>query len=134
MSIKNIPESHADLVSDDVLSYAYLATIMPNGTPQLSPVWFNTDGEHLLINTAKGRVKDRNMRARPYVAVVVHLQEQPYRYIQFRGKIVGITEEGARQHINNLSGKYTGNYEYELNDPDEVRVMYKLLPEHIQVM
>lgn len=134
MSVKNIPESHTDLVSDGVLSYAYLATIMPDGTPQLTPVWFNTDGENLLINSARGRVKDRNMRARPDVAVVVHLQEQPYRYIQFRCKVVEVTEEGARQHINDLSGKYTGNYEYELNDPDEVRVMFRLLPEHIQVM
>lgn len=134
MSIKEIPDSHADLISDDVRAYAYLATSMPDGTPQLTPVWFNTDGKHILINSAKGRVKDRNMRARPAVAVVLHKNDQPYRYVQIRGQIVDITEDGARQHINDLSLKYQGDSDYKLNDPNEIRVIYKLLPENIQVM
>ena len=74
------------------------------------------------------------MRERPQVALVIHDQEKPYRYIQIRGKIVEITEQGARQHINDLSLKYTGNPEYTLNDPNEIRLVYKLLPEHFQVM
>jgi hypothetical protein len=65
MTVKNIPESHLDLISDEVRSYAYLATSMPDGSPQITPVWFNTDGENILLNSVKGRVKDRNMRARP---------------------------------------------------------------------
>ena len=134
MSIKNIPETHMDLISDDMQSYAYLATSMPDGSPQVTPVWFNTDGVHILINSAKGRVKDRNMRARPNIAVAIHSQDQPYRYIQLRGEVIGITEVGARQHINDLSKKYTGNPQYKLNDPDEIRVIYKLLPERIFVM
>jgi len=134
MSLKKIPESHTDLISEEIRSYAYLATSMPDGTPQVTPVWFNTDGEYLLFNSARGRVKDRNMRARPHIAVAVHSQDEPYRYVQFRGEIVEITEEGARQHINDLSLKYTGNPDYELNDPDEIRVIYKLLPVSIQVM
>jgi PPOX class probable F420-dependent enzyme len=129
----NIPASHVDLITDDVLSFAYLATIMPDSSPQLTPVWFNTDGEHVLINSAKGRIKDRNMRADPQVAVVIHLQDQPYRYIQFRGRVVEITEEGARQHINELSEKYTGNPYFQLNTPDEIRVIYKILPDNVQV-
>ncbi len=129
----NIPTSHVDLITDDVLSFAYLATIMPDGSPQLTPVWFNTDGEHILINSAKGRVKDRNMRANPQVAVVIHLQDQPYRYIQIRGRVAEITEEGARQHINELAEKYTGNPYFQLNTPDEIRVTYKILPDSIQV-
>jgi PPOX class probable F420-dependent enzyme len=134
MSLTKLPTSHDDLISDNTLSFAYLATVMPDGSPQVTPVWFNTDGEWILLNSAKGRVKDRNMRARPYVALAIHHQEQPYRYVQFRGRIVEITEEGARQHINVLSKKYTGNPNYQLNDPDEIRVIYKLLPENIQVM
>ena len=134
MSIKEIPDSHADLISDDVQAYAYLATSMPDGSPQVTPVWFNTDGEHILINSAKGRVKDRNMRSRPAVAVVLHKNDQPYRYVQIRGQIVEITENGARQHINDLSLKYQGDSEYTLNDPNEIRVIYKLLPQSIQVM
>lgn len=134
MSINEIPDSHADLISDDVRAYAYLATSMSDGSPQLTPVWFNTDGVHILINSAKGRVKDRNMRARPYVAVVLHNHDNPYSYVQIRGQIVEITEDGARQHINDLSLKYRGDSEYTLNDPNEIRVIYKLLPQSIQVM
>ena len=132
--MNEIPDSHADLTRDDVRAYAYLATTMPDGTPQVTPVWFNTDGRHILINSAKGRVKDRNMRTRPDVAVVLHNHDKPYHYVQIRGQIVEITEEGARQHINDLSLKYQGDSDYKLNDPNEIRVIYKLLPENIQVM
>lgn len=134
MSIVNIPESHADLISDDVRAYAYLATSMTDGTPQVTPVWFNTDEQHVLINSTQGRVKDKNMRERPQIALAIHDQENPYRYIQIRGRIVEIKQEGARQHINDLSEKYTGNSEYTLNDPNEIRLIYKLLPEKVQVM
>jgi PPOX class probable F420-dependent enzyme len=134
MTLKNVPESHANLLNDEVRAYAYLATIMPDGSPQLTPIWFNTDGEHLLFNSARGRVKDRNMRSRPQVAVVIHLQDNPLHYIQVRGAIVDFIEEGAREHINKLSLKYTGNPEFRIHDPDEIRVTYKLLPKSIQVM
>jgi PPOX class probable F420-dependent enzyme len=134
MTLKNVPESHTDLLSDEVRAFAYLATTMPDGSPQLTPVWFNTDGEHLLLNSAKGRVKDRNMRSRPQVAVVIHLQANPLRYIQLRGVVVDFIEDGAREHINRLSFKYTGNPEFTIHDPDEIRVIYKLLPQSIQVM
>ncbi len=133
MSIRGIPESHLDLLRDESKAYAYLATIMQDGTPQLTPVWFNTDEEYILINSAEGRVKDINMRERPQVALVIHDAKDPYRYIQVRGKIVEISGEGARQHINDLSRKYTGNAFYTLNDPNEVRMIYKLLPEKVQV-
>jgi PPOX class probable F420-dependent enzyme len=134
MSLKNIPESHLDLIGDESTAYAYLATIMQDGTPQLTPVWFNTDGEYILINSAKGRVKDNNMRLRPQVALVIHDPKNPFRYIQVRGKIVDISGEGARQHIDDLALKYTGKAGYTLNDPDEMRLIYKLLPESVQVM
>lgn len=133
MTLKNVPESHVDLLSDKVRAFAYLTTTMPDGSPQVTPVWFNTDGEHLLFNSAKGRVKDRNIRSRPQIAVVIHKQENPLHYIQFRGEIVEIGEEGAREHIDMLSLKYTGNPEFKIQDPDQIRVMYKLLPRSIQV-
>ena len=133
MILKNIPESHLDLIGDKSTAYAYLATIMQDGTPQLTPVWFNTDGEYILINSAKGRVKDKNMRSRPQVALVIHDPKNPFRYIQVRGKIAEIGGEGARQHINNLALKYTGKAGFTLKDPDEVRLIYKLLPEKVQV-
>ena len=132
--MKNIPDSHADLLIDEVRSFAYLATIMPDGTPQVTPIWFNSDGTHILFNSVKGRIKDRNMRARPHVAMTIHSQDKPYRYVQIRGRIVEITEQDARQHINDLSYKYTGNPVWELNDPNEIRVTYKLLPEKVQTM
>ena len=134
MSIKLIPESHSDLLRNEVRAYAYLATIKGDGTPQVTPVWFNTNEDFILINSAKGRVKDRNMRQRSFIAVVIQDPNNPFRYLQVRGRIVEITEQGARQHINILAGKYTGKAEYKLNDPNEVRVIYMLRPEKAQVM
>ena len=124
--MKQIPASHKDLISDDTEAYAFLATLMPDGSPQVTPVWFNTDGEHLLVNSAKGRVKDRNMRHRKQVAVALMSLDNPYRYIQIRGEVVEITEEGAEEHINALSMKYRGRG-FEIQE-GEVRVIYKIKP------
>ena len=123
--MKNIPQEFQDLVSDGTRAFLVLATIMDDGSPQATPVWFNTDGEYLLINSAKGRTKDRNMRARPSVAVAIIDPKDPYRYIQLRGKVVEITEEGARQHIDALAKKYLDKDEYP-GPPDETRVTYKI--------
>jgi PPOX class probable F420-dependent enzyme len=133
MSLKKIPESHLDLIGDESPAYAYLATIMQDGTPQVTPVWFNTDDEYILINSAKGRVKDKNMRSRPQVALAIHNPKNPYRYIQVRGVIAEISGEGARQHIDDLALKYTGKAGFTIKDPDEVRLIYKLLPENVHV-
>jgi PPOX class probable F420-dependent enzyme len=123
--MKNIPEDFQDLFADKTQAFLFLATTMGDGSPQVTPVWFNTDGEYLLVNSAKGRTKDRNMRARPKVAVAIMDPQNSYRYIQLRGEVVGITEEGARGHINALSKKYTGNEEYPC-PPEETRVTYKI--------
>ena len=129
----NFPTSHQDLLADETKAFGYLATIMADGTPQLTPVWFNVDGEYILLNSAQGRIKDQNMQERPQIALVIHDQKIPLRYAQVRGKIVEIISEGARQHINDLSLKYTGNPTFTLKNPDEVRLIYKLLPERVQV-
>ena len=123
-----IPNEYVDLLSDEKRSFAFLATIMNDGTPQVTPVWFNTDGENILINSAKGRVKDTNIRVNPYVAIAIVDPTDMYRYLQIRGKVVEITEKSAREHINSLCKKYTGEDVFNLNSPDEVRVIYKIRP------
>lgn len=125
----NIPESHRDLVEDAGRAYAYLATVMPDGSPQVTPVWFNTQGDLILINSARGRVKDRNIRSRPEVALLIADSKDPLRYVQIRGPIVEITEEAALQHINALSMKYRGRSWSPV--PGQTRVIYKLLPKHV---
>lgn len=123
----NFPQEYADLLLDDTRAYLFLATLMPDGGPQVTPVWFDTDGKHILVNSAKGRVKDRNMRARPKVAVVIQDPATPYRYLQIRGQVVEITEEGGLEHINRLSLKYRGK-PWQVRET-ETRVTYKILPE-----
>jgi PPOX class probable F420-dependent enzyme len=123
--MKNIPDKFEDLFADETKAFLFLATTMDDGSPQVTPVWFNTDGEHILINSAKGRTKDRNLRARPRVAVAIMDPANPYRYIQLRGEVVEIAEEGARAHINALSLKYRGEPVYP-GPAEETRVTYKI--------
>ena len=129
---KLIPESHADLLSEEKKALAFLATKMTDETPQVTPVWFNWDGTYLWINSAKGRVKDRNMRIHHEVAVAIPDSKDSNRFIQIRGIVVAILEEGALRHADQLSKKYTGN-PWTPNSPDEVRVMYKIKPGHVMV-
>ncbi len=124
-----IPPEYQDLLQDETKAYLFLATIMPDGSPQVTPVWFDADGQHIRINTAKGRVKDRNMRARPKVAMVIQDPRNPYRYLQIRGRVVEITEEGADEHINRLSLKYDGKPWARV--PGQTRLIFKILPEHV---
>lgn len=126
-----IPDTYLDLIEDTTKAFCSLATVMKDGSPQLTPVWFNTDGKHFLINSAMGRVKDKNMRRNPNVAMVIIDPKDPYRYIQIRGKVIAITTLGARQHIDDLSKKYTGRDKYTGGPIDEIRVTYKILPERI---
>jgi PPOX class probable F420-dependent enzyme len=129
--MNSIPESHSDLLKDETKAFVYLATLMKDGSPQVTPVWFNTDGEYILLNSASGRVKDRNMRARPTVALCITDPKDPYRYLQIRGRVVEITMEGAEDHIDVLNFKYHGNPNYPNHDPAHPRLIYKVLPEKI---
>lgn len=131
MSLEWFPESHQDLLRDDARAFAFLGTIMDDGTPQVTPVWFNTDGENILINSARGRVKDRNMRQRSEVALAIVDPQDPYRYVQVRGAVIAITEEGGDDHINALCAKYTGQLVYPWKAPGEVRVIYTIRPKSI---
>ncbi len=123
-----IPETLQDLLTNEKKAYLHLATIMADGSPQVTPIWFNTDEEHILINSAAGRIKDKNMRARPTVALCITDPANPYRYLQIRGKVVEITTEGADEHIDALAFKYTGREKYPNRKPGEQRVTYKILP------
>lgn len=125
----NIPESHRHLLDDETRAFAFLATTMPDGSPQVTTVWFNMDGDHVLVNSSVGRVKDRNVRARPRVALVIIDPKRPYTYLQIRGEVVEITTEGANEHINALSHKYHGR-DYSI-PATQTRVIYRILPEHM---
>lgn len=124
--MKGFPESYEDLLDNGARAFAYLATLMPDGSPQLTPLWFNTDGEHILVNSAKGRIKDRNMRGDARVALVIADPKDPYRFVQIRGSVVEITEKGGLEHINALALKYRGKPWTAA--PGQVRITYKILP------
>jgi PPOX class probable F420-dependent enzyme len=129
---QRIPDKFLDLFRQP--AFAHLATVMPDGTPQVTPVWCDFDGTYLIVNSAKGRVKDRNMIRNPSVALSVMDPKNPYRYLAVRGKVAQITEEGADQHIDRMAKKYLNLEKYPNRRPGEVRVMYKILPEKISTM
>jgi len=130
-----IPENKLDLLQRPIV--CTLVTIMPDGMPQATPVWFSYDGTDVWVNSAKGRQKDINMRERPdKVAVLVVDPENPYRYLEIRGKVIEITEDGALDHINRLAKAYFGRDEfYSGRSADlrgkETRVIYKIKPMHV---
>lgn len=104
--LKTIPESHRGLLRNDVKALAFLATTMTDGSPQVTPLWFDVEGEVIRINTARGRTKERNMAARPRVAMAIADPADPYRYLQIRGTVIEIREQGALEHIRLLSREY----------------------------
>ena len=122
-----IPEKYLDLFNKK--AFASLGTVMPDGRPQVTPVWVDFDGKHLIVNSAKGRQKDKNLRRDPRVALAIIDPENPYRYVEVRGKVVEITENGADQHIDRMAKKYLGQDKYPYRKPGEVRVIYKVAPE-----
>ena len=127
-----IPENYKDLFEKK--AFANLATLMPDGQPQVTPVWCDFDGMHVIVNSAKGRVKDRNMRRDARVSLALSDPDNPYRYLQLQGKVVEITENGADQHIDRMAKKYLGQDKYPFKQPGEVRVLYKIQPEKAQTM
>jgi len=107
---------------------ANVATVMADGTPQVTPVWIDTDGEHVLFNTAKGRVKYRNLERNPKVAISVVDKNDPYRLVVLRGT-AEFVEEGADAHIDKLAKKYLDADSYPWRKEDEQRVIVKVTPE-----
>jgi PPOX class probable F420-dependent enzyme len=124
-----IPAGFKDLFVK--VAFAHLATLMPDGSPQVTPVWVDYDGTHVRVNSAKGRLKDKNMRRDKRVALSIQDPGNPYRYIAVRGEVVEITEQGADAHIDALAKKYLGKGRYPFRSPGEVRVMYQIRPDKV---
>ena len=126
--MKDFPPEFLDLLKDEVKAFLFLATTMSDSSPQVTPVWFNTDDDHILINTNEGRTKDRNMKARPKVALVIQDPNDVYRYLGIRGEIAEYTTQGADEHINQLALKYDDEpWKYR---PAQKRIIYKIKPTH----
>ena len=127
-----IPEKYVDLFSKK--AFANLATVNPDGTPQVTPVWVDYDGTHVLVNSARGRRKDKNMETNPAVAISILDPDNPYRYLEVRGRVAEITEDGADEHIDKMAKKYLGQDKYPFRQPGEVRVIFKIQPLHTSRM
>jgi PPOX class probable F420-dependent enzyme len=123
-----IPESARDLVSFDKRAFAVLATIMPDGRPQATPVWFDVRDGNFEVNTARGRIKDINMNQRSDVALAILDPDDEYRYLQVRGSVVSQTERGAREHLDHLALKYHGVERYPGSTEGQTRVVYTIKP------
>jgi len=129
---QSIPDKYRDLFTKR--AFASLATLMPDGSPHVTPVWVDLEGDLVLVNTARGRQKDKNMRRDPRVAMAVIDPENPYRYLEIRGRIAEITEEGADAHIDKMAKKYLGADKYPYRQPSETRVIFKIQPERVNTM
>lgn len=117
------------LLAPETRAYAYLALVLSNGEPQVTPIWFEWDGIHIIINTARGRVKDNVLQKHPTVALCI-TSDDPLKYMQIRGKVVDETEEGGYEKICDLREKYHGDRNFPKR-PGQVRVTYKILPERV---
>ena len=125
-----IPTSHADLLTSKK-AFAHVATLNPDGSPQVTPVWIDFDGTHVLVNTAKGRVKAKNFAREPRVALSVADPDNAYRYIGIQGRVVAMTEAGGDAHIDKMAKKYLGQDSYPGRTPGEVRLIVKISPEKV---
>jgi PPOX class probable F420-dependent enzyme len=128
-----IPDQYKDLLSGKK-AFASLATLMPDGTPQVTPVWFDWDGKNLMFNSARGRQKDKNVRRDSRVTMTIIDPENPYRYVEVRGRVTDITQEGATDHIDKMAKKYLDKDKYPFAQPGEVRVLYTVRPEKVHGM
>jgi PPOX class probable F420-dependent enzyme len=131
MSAK-IPENFMDLF--DKKAFGSLSTLMPDGSPQTNPVWVDYDNGDLWVNTAVGRLKDKNMKRDPRVSVAVIDPDNPYRFLEIRGKVHEVTENGAESHIDKMAKKYLGKDKYPFAQPGEKRIVFKIKPEHVHTM
>jgi PPOX class probable F420-dependent enzyme len=129
---EQVPEKYADLLKKK--AFANLGTLNGDGSPQVTPVWVDYDGKHVRINSALGRVKYKNIRRDPRVSLAIQDPENPYRYMEIRGKVVEITQKGADDHINSLAKKYLGKDVYPFRKPGETRVLYKIEPHKFSTM
>lgn len=125
-----IPAAFTDLTEKK--AFANLATLMPDGTPQVTPVWFDVANGRIRVNTAKGRVKARNMQEGSPVALSIVDPDNPYRYMQIRGRVVRVTQQGADAHIDALTKKYLGKDKYPFRQAGEERILCEIEPGAVQ--
>ena len=128
-----IPDNFRDLL-EQKKAFANLATVKADGSPQVTPVWFDYTGGHIRVNTAKGRVKARVMKQGAKVALAIMDPDNAYRYIQVRGHVARVTEDGADAHIDSLAKKYLGKDKYPFRQAGEQRIMLEIAPEAVQTM
>ncbi|MEX0999327.1 MAG: PPOX class F420-dependent oxidoreductase [Thermodesulfobacteriota bacterium] len=112
-------------------SFASVATLMPDGSPHVSVMWVDSDGENIILNSAEGRVKTNNLRNDNRVAIAITDSENPYRQAMIRGKVVEVTHDGAMEHTDVLAKKYLGLDEYPYHQPGDVRVIFKIKPDSV---
>jgi PPOX class probable F420-dependent enzyme len=124
-------ETYADLLQQKK-AFAHLATLMPDGAPQVTPVWIDYRDGRVLVNTAKGRVKARNMSEGSAVALSITDPDNPYRYVQIRGVVSKVHEDGADAHIDAMAKKYLDADKYPFRQPGEERVIYEIEPRAVQ--
>lgn len=127
-----IPDKYLDLFQKK--AFANLATLMPDGSPQVTPVWVDFDGTHVLVNSARGRQKDKNMQKNAKVSLSIMDPDNPYRYLEIRGTVDVVTEQGADAHIDKMAKKYMGKDTYPFRRPEEKRVIYKIKPSRTSQM
>lgn len=123
-----IPEEYHDLF--ERRSFAFVATLLPDGAPHVTPTWVDRDGDHVLVNTVRDNRKDRNVRKDPRVALAIADPENPYRYLSVRGEVVERREEGATEHLDGLAERYTGESEYQGPGRDS-RVVHVIRPDAV---
>jgi PPOX class probable F420-dependent enzyme len=120
----SFPENYRDLFQNK--AFGAFATLMPDGSPQTTPVWIDWQDGEIWVNSAVGRQKDRNVRRDPRVAIAVIDPANPYRYVEVRGRVREITQDGADAHIDKMAKKYLGQDKYPFRQPGERRVLYKI--------
>ena len=115
-------------------NFVHFATVNKDGSPQVTPVWVDFDGTRVLVNSEQKRRKVRNMKRDPRVAISVQEPGNPYKYTEIRGRVVEITAAGGAEHIDKMAKKYMGADKYPYNQPGDVRVIIKIVPEHVSGM
>jgi PPOX class probable F420-dependent enzyme len=129
MANQTIPESHLELFERPVIGN--LASLLPDGLIQVNPVWVDYDGTYVRFNSAQGRQKDKNLKKNAIATMLLVDPENPYFWVEIRGRVVEITTEGADAQIDSLAKKYLGADSYPWRKPEEVRLTYKIQPERV---
>lgn len=115
-------------------NFAHIATVGEDGAPQVTPVWIDWDGKHVIFNTEKSRAKTKHLERDPRISLSIQDAQNPYRYIEIQGRVVELTEQGAAEHIDKMAMKYMGKEKYPFHKPGDVRVIVKIEPQKVMGM